>query len=52
VRAYHRSAAEIATSLDSRARRLMSYEDVCRRHLAGETLLAIVPATGLARSRA
>lgn len=50
LRAYHRSAAEIATSLDSRARRLMSYEDVRRRHLAGETLLAIVRATGLARA--
>ncbi|ACL57938.1 transposase IS204/IS1001/IS1096/IS1165 family protein [Methylobacterium nodulans ORS 2060] len=49
-RAYRRSAAEIAVSLDSRARRLAAYEDVRRRHLAGETLLAIGRATGLARA--
>jgi transposase len=49
-RAYRRSAAEIAVSLDSRARRLAAYEDVRRRHLAGETLLAITRATGLARA--
>jgi len=49
-RAYRRSAAEIAISRDSRARRVAAYEDVRRRHLAGETLLAIGRATGLARA--
>jgi transposase len=49
-RAYRRSAAEIAISRDSRARRLAAYEDVRQRHLAGETLLAIGRATGLARA--
>jgi transposase len=49
-RAYRRSAAEIAISRDSRARRLAAYEDVRQRHLAGETLLAIGRATGLASS--
>jgi transposase len=37
-------------SRDSRARRLAAYEDVRRHHLAGETLLAIGRATGLARA--
>jgi len=50
LRAYCRSAAEITMSRDSRARRLAAYEDVRRRHLAGETLLAIGHATGLARA--
>lgn len=36
-------------SCDSRARRLAAYEDVRRRSQAGETLLAIARATGLAR---
>ncbi|SFH15540.1 Transposase [Methylobacterium gossipiicola] len=46
---YRRSEAEIAVSRDSRARRLVAYEDVRRRSQAGETLLAIARATGLAR---
>jgi transposase len=50
LRAYRRSAAEITMSLDSRARRLAAYEDVRRRYLAGETLLAIGRVTGLARA--
>lgn len=49
LRAYRRSAAEIAGSRDSRARWLIVHEDVRRRHLAGETLQAIGRATGLAR---
>jgi transposase len=49
-RAYRRSAAEIAISLDSRARRLAASKHVRRRRLAGETLLAIGRATGLARA--
>ncbi|WP_456685701.1 ISL3 family transposase [Bradyrhizobium sp. P5_C11_2] len=50
LRAYRRSAAEITMSRDRRARRLAAYEDVRRRHLAGETLLAIGRATRLARA--
>lgn len=50
LRAYRRSAAEITMSRDSRARRLAAYEDVRRRHLAGESLLAIGRVTGLARA--
>lgn len=49
LRAYRRSEAEIAASDDSRARWLAAYQEVRRRHLAGETLLAIAAATGLAR---
>lgn len=49
LRAYRRSEAEIAVSLDSRARRLTAYEDVRRRFQVGESLLAISRATGLAR---
>lgn len=50
LRAYRRSVAEITMSRDSRARRLAAYEDVRRRYLAGQTLLAIGRATGLARA--
>ena len=50
LRAYRRSAAELTMSRDSRARRLAAYEDVRRRYLAGQTLLAIGRATGLARA--
>ncbi len=49
LHAYRRSDAEQAASADSRARRLAAYEEVRRRHLAGETLLSIGRATGLAR---
>ena len=47
--AYPRTRAEAAASADHRARRLAVYEEVRRRHLAGEALLAIGRATGLAR---
>jgi transposase len=49
LRAYRRSEAEIAASADSHARWLAAYQEVRRRHQAGETLLAIGRATGLAR---
>jgi hypothetical protein len=49
LHAYRRSEAERAASADSRARWLAAYQEVRRRHLAGETLLAIGRATGLAR---
>jgi transposase len=41
ARAYPRTRAEAAASADHRARRLAVYEEVRRRHLAGEALLAI-----------
>ena len=47
--AYPRTRAGAAASADHRARRLAVYEEVRRRHLAGEALLAIGRATGLAR---
>src|SRR5689334_9908054 len=47
--AYPRTRAEVAASAGHRARRLAVYEEVRRRHLAGEALLAIGRATGLAR---
>ncbi len=43
-----RSAGEVAAS--SRARRLARYDEVRRRHLAGEGLRSISKATGLARA--
>jgi len=46
--AFRRSSTEAAAGADSRARWLAAYEDVRRRHLAGETLLAIGRITGLA----
>ena len=39
--AYRRGAVEAAATADSRARWLAAYEDVRRRYLAGERLLAI-----------
>jgi len=50
TRAYRRSATEDAASADSRARWVVAYDDVRRRHLAGEKLLAISRSTGLARA--
>ena len=50
TRAYRRSATDDAASIDSRARWLAAYEDVRRRRLAGEKLLAISRSTGLARA--
>src|SRR3954468_5520280 len=47
-----RTRAEAAASADHRARRLAVYEEVRRRHLAGEALLAIGRATGPARGTA
>jgi transposase len=49
ARAYPRTRAEAAASADHRARRLAVHEEVRRRHLAGEALLAIGRAMGLAR---
>ncbi len=50
TQAFRRGRTEIAAGADSRARWLAAYEDVRRRHLAGEALLAIGRATGLARA--
>ena len=50
TQAFRRGRTEAAASADSRARWLAAYEDVRRRHLAGEALLAIGRATGLARA--
>ena len=50
IRAYRRNATDDAISTDSRARWLMAYEDMQRRHLAGETFLAINRSTDLARA--
>ncbi len=52
TRAYRRSATEDVASADSRARWVVAYDDVRRRHLAGEKLLAISRSTGLARATA
>ena len=49
-RAFRRSGPERAASAASRARRRTRYNEVRRRHLAGEPLLAIARATGLARA--
>jgi transposase len=49
-RAFRRSGPERAASAASRARRRARYNEVRRRHLAGEPLLAIARATGLARA--
>ena len=48
--AFRPSRTEVAAGADSRARWLAAYEDVRRRHLAGEALLAIGRVTGLARA--
>jgi transposase len=50
TQAFRRSSTEAAAGADSRARWLAAYEDVRRRYLAGEALLAIGRATGLARA--
>jgi transposase len=47
--AYPRTRAEAAASAEHRARRMAVYEEVRRRHLAGEALLATGRAMGLAR---
>jgi transposase len=47
--AYPRTRAEVAAGADHRARRVAVYDEVRRRHLAGEALLAIGRAMGLAR---
>ena len=49
-RAFRRGGPERAASAASRARRRARYDEVRRRHLAGEPLLAIARATGLARA--
>jgi len=48
TQAFRRGRTEAAAGADSRARWLAAYKDVRRRHLAGEALLAIKRATGLA----
>ena len=50
TQAFRPSRTEAAASADSRARWHAAYKDVRRRHLAGEALLAIGRATGLARA--
>jgi transposase len=47
--AYPRTRAETAVRADYRMRRMAVYEEARRRHLAGEALLAIGRAMGLAR---
>ena len=47
-RAFPRSAPERAAGAESRAQWRSRYDEVRRRHLAGETLLGIVRVTGLA----
>lgn len=47
--AFRRSDAEIAVGVENRSRWRIAYEEVRRRHLAGESLAAIGRATGLAR---
>jgi transposase len=49
--AYPRTRADAVRTAESRARRVAQYEEVRRRFGAGETLLAISRATGLARVR-
>ena len=46
TQAFRRSRTKAAAGADSRARWLAAYEDVRRRYLAGEALLAIARATG------
>src|SRR4051812_32184136 len=48
--AYPRTRADAVRTAESRARRVAQYEEVRRRFGAGETLLAISRATGLART--
>jgi transposase len=50
AKAFPRSRAEIAAGADSRARRLALYDEIRRRHAAGEPLLAISRRMELARS--
>ena len=50
TRACRRNTTDDAASADICARWLAAYEDVRRRHLAGEKLLAISRSTGLARA--
>jgi transposase len=50
TQAYRRTRAEVAAAAESRARWLARYQEVRRRFQAGETLLAIGRALGLARS--
>lgn len=47
---FPRTRSDLLLAHDSRARRMAAYDDVRRRYLVGETLLAIARATGLARS--
>ena len=48
--AFRRTDPEIAAGVENRARWRAAHEEVRRRHLAGETLVAIGQATGLARA--
>ena len=49
LRAFSRTDPEIAAGVEGRARWRAAYEEARRRHLAGEALMAIGQATGLAR---
>lgn len=46
-KAFRRTRADEAIAADSRVRRMAQYDDVRRRHLAGERLMAISRVTGL-----
>ena len=50
TRAFVRGRTEQVAAAASRARRLGQYEEVRRRHAAGQSLLSIKKATGLARA--
>lgn len=47
IKAFRRTRADEAVAADSRTRRMIRYDDVRRRHLEGETPMAISRATGL-----
>ncbi|ORE96993.1 transposase [Aurantimonas sp. 22II-16-19i] len=47
LKSFRRIRSDAAVAADSRARRMAQYEDVRRRHLTGEKLMAITRATGL-----
>ncbi len=50
TQAFRRGRTEAVASADSRARWLAAYEDVRRRYLAGEALLAISRDTGVSKT--
>ncbi|MEC5293850.1 MULTISPECIES: ISL3 family transposase, partial [unclassified Aurantimonas] len=50
TKAFPRTRSDATNAADSRGRRKAQYEDIRRRYLAGETLMAITRSTGLARA--